>query len=194
VVLVVRHVESAGVVAQVLVAVGAAPHVRPGLEAVVAPAAVGLEPVVSTAQWCDLAGASGSTGVVGDLVVPVAGMLVWSEASCGSGAPGEHTGHVAQDDRLRDAFGDLVGLYGHVLGKVHDRLHDHLHVGAATPVADGLGGDRGAGVLHSPDLTVHPGAADGGLEEVEVQDNLADGGLLVATAVSAGASWLGGVG
>ena len=58
-------VEGAGVVTEVLVAVRARPEVGPGFEDGVAPAAVGLEPVMSPAQGRELAGAGRPALVVG---------------------------------------------------------------------------------------------------------------------------------
>jgi hypothetical protein len=85
-------------------------------------------------------------------VVVVAGVFIGSEPAGGAGAPGEDAGDVSQGDGFGDAVGDFVGLDGDVFGEVDDGFDVDFQVGAADPVADGVGGDRGPGVLHSPDL------------------------------------------
>ena len=87
-------VEGAGVVAQVLVAVRARPEIGAGFEDGVGPAAVGLEPVVSTTQGRELAGTRDSTGRMRGDVVTVAGMVIGPEAAGGAGAPRKHTRHI----------------------------------------------------------------------------------------------------
>ena len=178
-VLVSGDVEGAGVVAEVLVGVGAGPQVGAGFEDVVAPAAVGLEPVVSSAQGCDLAGAGGSALAERDGVVVVAGVFVGSEPAGGSAAPGEDAGDCPEGDGFGDPVGDFVGLDRDVLGEVDDGFDGDLQVGAADPVADGLGADGSAGVLHPPDLGAPGacGAADGGLGQVNVEDDVPAHGL-----------------
>src|SRR5262245_29822471 len=81
----------AGGVADVLVAVRAAPEVGAGFEGGVGPAAVGLGPVVSAAQCCQVAGAGRTCTVVRDGVVAVA-------APGWSGAPREDAALVADGD------------------------------------------------------------------------------------------------
>src|SRR5919107_80859 len=80
-------------VAQVGVAQGTAPQVGALFDHRVGPAAVGLHPVMGTAQRGEVAGAGGSALVVGDDVVLVA-------AAGWALAPGEHAGAVSELDVL----------------------------------------------------------------------------------------------
>src|SRR5262249_55989118 len=135
-------------VAEELVAVGAGPQVAAGVEDEVGPRAVGLQPVVSAAQGCDVAGAGRAAAGSGDDVVVVAGMLVGVvgvvgvAASGGSGAPGEHTGPVPDRDLFGDRAGDLVGVGVGAGGEVDDGFDDDLAVRAAAPGADLVDGDQ----------------------------------------------------
>jgi len=72
-----RDRSGAGVVAEELVAVWAGPHEHAGAGHPVAPAAPGLEPVMSSTEWCEVVGRGrsapvGMVVVVGDDVVEVA--------------------------------------------------------------------------------------------------------------------------
>ena len=79
------EVEGAGVVAEVVVAVGGGPEVGAGLGHCVVPAAVGLDPVVGAAQRCDLVGTCRPTMGVGGGVVGIAAVLNRPGVSGGPG-------------------------------------------------------------------------------------------------------------
>ena len=69
-------VDGAGLVAEVLVAVGAGPQVGAAFEGGVAPAGVGLQPMMPPAQGCDVAGTGGPAAVVFEDVVTVGAVSV----------------------------------------------------------------------------------------------------------------------
>ena len=80
-------VEGAVVVAEELVAVRAGPQVGAAFDDGVAPGAVCFEPMVASAQGCDVARTGGSAGVVFDGVVAVGAVAGGPEATCRDGAP-----------------------------------------------------------------------------------------------------------
>ena len=89
------HVEGAVVVVQVLVAVGAGPHVAAAFQGGVGPAAVGLGPVMAPTERGGVARAAVLDLGVGDPVVAVGVVLVGLQGAGGSGAPGEHAGRAS---------------------------------------------------------------------------------------------------
>ena len=131
----------------------------------VGPRGVGLEPVVSTAHGCGVAGAGRTARPVRDDVVDVAG-------DGRAGAPREGAGAVADLGLLGQPGGNLVGGDADVLVDVEDRLDDDGGVGGLAPGADLVGEDGAVVVVDLRELETTGGAGERCLGEVHVEHHL----------------------
>ena len=74
---------------------------------------------------------------------------------------------------LAEPVGHLVGVEVKMVVQVDHRLHDHLGPGVGAPGPDLVGAHPLAPVLHPRQVQTPADAADGGLGQVDVEDDLA---------------------